>query len=104
MSELPRHSVARLETLLRFIQAHDEAKNYEQRNRCVYRAIGHASECGYGVGFRIDPDEPEWPVAYIELPTGQVSWHLPQHDAEWDGHTTEQKYQRVQAWLENQQS
>lgn len=43
---------------------------------------------------------------YIELPTGQVSWHfhdthaplfahVPEGSAQWDGHTTEQKYERV---------
>lgn len=43
---------------------------------------------------------------YIDLPTGQVSWHyhdshaplfadLPPYAGKWDGHTTEQKYQRL---------
>ncbi len=48
-------------------------------------------------------------IVFIDLPTGQVSWHI--HDSEqdmfghltsggpntWDGHTTEEKYQRVAA-------
>ena len=45
---------------------------------------------------------------YIDLPTGQVSWHyhdsqaalfdfLPKYAGKWDGHTTEQKYERVAA-------
>ena len=47
-------------------------------------------------------------IVYVELPTGQASWHL--HDRElplfahvprnqgraWDGHTTEEKYARVE--------
>jgi hypothetical protein len=43
---------------------------------------------------------------YIDLPTGQASWHyhdshaylfahLPPYTKPWDGHTTEQKYDRV---------
>lgn len=43
---------------------------------------------------------------YIDLPTGQASWHyhdsqahlfdhLPEYQGEYDGHTTEQKYQRI---------
>ena len=47
---------------------------------------------------------------YIDLPTGQVSWHyhdshaylfsgLPPYQKSWDGHSTETKYQRVQAAL-----
>jgi hypothetical protein len=56
-------------------------------------------------------DEWRW-VACLHLPTGQVTWHI--HDRElpwfshlnahtapemqhWDGHTTEEKYQRVAA-------
>lgn len=45
---------------------------------------------------------------YIDLPTGQASWHfqgdqakyfrdLPPYEGEWDGHTTEQKYERLSA-------
>lgn len=47
-------------------------------------------------------------IVYIDLPTGQVSWHI--HDSEremfnhlevkennWDGHNTERKYERLTA-------
>ena len=45
---------------------------------------------------------------YIDLPTGQVSWHyhdshvhlfeyLPERGVEWDGHDTEEKYRRLAA-------
>lgn len=45
---------------------------------------------------------------YIDLPTGQVSWHyhdneahlfaeLPSYTKPWDGHTTEEKYRRLSA-------
>ena len=55
-----------------------------------------------------DPNwEDDWRnVVFIQLPTGQLSWHI--HDSElpwfaglpregqaWDGHTTEEKYQRL---------
>jgi hypothetical protein len=47
---------------------------------------------------------------YIDLPTGQVSWHfhdsqaglfegLPPYEKPWDGHTTEEKYRRLLALL-----
>lgn len=54
-----------------------------------------------------DPEYPDWPVVYVELPTGQASWHISpddwwifacvprKHGAPWDGHTTEDKYQRI---------
>lgn len=58
-----------------------------------------------------DPAEPDWPVIYIIGPTGQMSWHLHRSDlplfphvptvpadnprAQWDGHSTPEKYQRL---------
>ena len=53
-----------------------------------------------------DPDEPDWPVLFITLPTGQVSWHIapadmdlfrhvPLGQAEWDGHDVKEKYERL---------
>lgn len=53
-----------------------------------------------------DPAEPDWPVLYIQLPTGQVSWHVapadmdlfchvPVGSAQWDGHDVEEKYRRL---------
>lgn len=51
-------------------------------------------------------DDWRW-IVFIDLPTGSVSWHihdselhefdhLPQLDGrEWDGHTTEEKYERL---------
>jgi hypothetical protein len=58
-----------------------------------------ARHCGYPAGVRFDRDAPEWPVVYIELPTGQVSWHVPQHPLKWDGHTVDQKYERTHLYL-----
>jgi hypothetical protein len=46
-------------------------------------------------------------IVYMELPTGQVSWHIHKSDLEnfshlrdyikikWDGHSTEEKYDRI---------
>ncbi len=51
----------------------------------------------------------EWHgCVYIDLPTGQVSWHyhdshahlfagLPPYQGTWDGHSTEEKYRRLAA-------
>lgn len=47
---------------------------------------------------------------YIDLPTGQASWHyhdsqawlfehLPEYQGGWDGHTTEVKYERIEAYV-----
>jgi hypothetical protein len=80
--------------ILLVVKRNDE--NYDIRNGLVLDAIVLARKVGYEAGFRIDPSEPDWPVAYIELPEGQVSWHLPAHPKEWDGHTTAEKYARIE--------
>jgi hypothetical protein len=58
-------------------------------------AIGGWDECWHG-------------CVYIDLPTGQASWHyhedqahlfthLPPYKKPWDGHTTPEKYERLAA-------
>lgn len=63
-----------------------------------------------------DKDTPEWPVLYVKTPTGQMTWHIAAHDmhllnhvpivakdderAQWDGHTSEEKYKRLQETVE----
>ena len=56
-----------------------------------------------------DPGEPDYAVVIIESPAGQLSWHIAAGDMDlfrhipptdsaarpWDGHTTEEKYQRI---------
>lgn len=69
--------------------------DYAERNIHVWRAFSLAMSLGYPCGVRIDPQEPAWPVVYIDLPTGQVSWHVPQHESGWDGHDFWAKQQRL---------
>lgn len=59
-------------------------------------------------------DAPGWSIVYVELPTGQASWHIARSDMplfahvptsdpkgnHWDGHTTPEKYQRVRDLVE----
>lgn len=54
-----------------------------------------------------DSAEPDWPIVFVSTPSGQMSWHVakadvalfahvpPATEPQWDGHTTEQKYQRL---------
>jgi len=60
-----------------------------------------------------------WPVVYVATPAGQLSWHMSIEDldlfghvpqvpaddprARWDGHTTEEKYQRLAALVTEDQ-
>lgn len=83
---------------------------YDERARVVIALARAAQVIGCRVGFGVDPREPEWPVLFIDLPTGQVSWHLTAdqrtklapdigvYDGQWDGHSTPEKYERLDAW------
>ena len=90
-----RHLRKRLAALLELAVESDTI--YELRRQYVYNALGAALMLGYEAGVRIDPEAPDWPVAYIELPQGQVSWHMPEHINAWDGHSTEVKFARIVA-------
>jgi len=76
---------------------------YRERAHLVaYLAAVYPSEIAYS-----DPAEPNWAVVMIETPQGQLSWHIAPDDMDlfdhvsrndlyvWDGHTTEQKYERL---------
>ena len=86
-----------LKEMLAEIEKHDQ--NYEARYVLVLLALSFAYTGGLEAGIRMDPAQPDWPVAYIELPTGQCAWHLPAHKQPYDGHTTPEKYERIRAWI-----
>lgn len=74
-------------------------KQYDVRYGLVISAFYKAWALGYKVGIRFDANEPEWPVIFIELPTGQISYHMPPHHCVWDGHTSEEKLARIREFL-----
>jgi hypothetical protein len=59
----------------------------------------------------VDVDEPGWQIAYLNIGGSQASWHIAPRDAglfrgvdhvaiddpraQWDGHTTDEKYARI---------
>ncbi|MBW4700360.1 hypothetical protein [Micromonospora sp. RL09-050-HVF-A] len=73
---------------------------YTERNALIWSALALAHEAGVPAGMGYDPADPHPVVVYLELPTGQVSWHLPAHPTGWDGHSTAAKYERVAAFAE----
>lgn len=72
--------------------------SYEDRNDALLMGAAYAAAAGIPVGFRVEQC-PQWPLLYVQLPTGQVSWHLPAFETPYDGHTTVQKYDRLFAWI-----
>lgn len=87
---------------------------YYERNNCVAALAQVAQSLGYKVFVtktNIIGFEDEWQnCIYIELPTGQVSWHFHDREAflflsfpraesvEYDGHSIEDKYVRLKEW------
>jgi hypothetical protein len=76
----------------------DPRPDYQAREICLLRALLHVRLLDIPAGFRLDPAEPEWPVLQFELPTGQVSWHMPGHPTAWDGHDAAMKAARIAAF------
>lgn len=79
---------------------------YFDRNMAVQVLTKMANQLGYNIGIK---DDPEWPILYIDLPTGQVSWHIPRNEligtypkytGKWDGHDVEEKRNRLIKFLE----
>jgi len=79
---------------------------YLDRNQAVQLVAILAKLVGYPVGMKRDD---AWPIIYIQLPTGQVSWHLPlsqvrvakiaDDEFSWDGHSLDEKRQRIEQYL-----
>jgi hypothetical protein len=80
-------------------------KAYSERARLVaYLAACYPSEI-----VPAESDSGAWFLVFVTTPAGQMSWHLheddldlfepllnaPETGIEWDGHTTEQKYERL---------
>lgn len=80
---------------------------YEERNKVV-AALSKCFPSGIA-RTAIEGWSEDWHgCVYIDLPTGQVSWHfhdsqahlfahLPPYHGKWDGHDTEEKYRRLAA-------
>lgn len=85
---------------------------YWERNCLVALLARIGARMGAEVGLdktNIPDWSPDWHnCVYIDLPTGQASWHyhdshaymfdgLPRYAGKWDGHDTPEKYRRVKA-------
>lgn len=83
-------------------------KVYWERNLCAATLAKMANEAGFEAGLAIDEDAEEgWKnLIFIDLPSGQISYHIPDHILEWfmglvhyhkkwDGHTIYDKERRM---------
>ncbi len=88
--------------------APDEA--YLGRNLAVQVLAVMARHLGYNVG--VKNWNVEWPILYVDPPTGQVSWYIPKEEitayfrdysGDWDGHSVNEKRNRLMRFLEAQE-
>ncbi len=108
LAELRAENAALVAEAARMREAKDGA--YEERNRVVALAARMAIQVGYQSGITktaIEGWSDDWHgCVYLDLPSGQVSWHfhdsqahlfadLPEYHRNWDGHDTPEKYRRV---------
>lgn len=84
------------------------------RERAHLVALLAAMTDGAVIAPALDLDEPGWWIAYLKIGGRQASWHISPSDAvllahlehvgvddpraQWDGHTTEEKYAGIAAW------
>lgn len=85
------------------IEESDKARDYTKRTIFVYQALALAAHKGLECGIRFDVQEGNgWPVVVIKLPTGEVAWHCKAFDGAYDGHSTEEKYERIKKYVASQ--
>lgn len=103
------------DTLYQAINSLEYTKNqaYSERNQlvCLLSKLFPASLERHSEEDKDWENDWRW-IVFISLPTGQCTWHI--HDSErpqfdhldtlgtkWDGHTTEEKYARIEAVLDD---
>lgn len=59
----------------------EASEAYADRNGLVVAFARACAELGHRVGI-LDDHDPKWPIVYVDLPTGQVSWHVTPEDAD----------------------
>lgn len=92
--------IARKDRAIETAAEEEKPDLYEVRNRYVMSALMYAERAGLACGIGWD-HEVNWPIVFIDLPNaGQVSWHVAPYAGFWDGHTKDDAYARVNAYLE----
>ncbi|MCX4827151.1 hypothetical protein OG746_26845 [Streptomyces sp. NBC_01016] len=96
------------------IEAENEQLSAAYRERAHLVALLAAMTPGAVIAPAPDVDEPGWQIAYLTIGGRQASWHIAPRDAylfaaveyveaddpraQWDGHTTEEKYIGIAAY------
>jgi hypothetical protein len=93
------------------LESDSKEEAYLDRNLAVLALVKMALHRGFACGRGNWDETAEWVPIYIELPTGQVSWHVRVREippevwnelrpVEWDGHNLEAKRARLRRFAE----
>lgn len=84
---------------------YDRSDAYFDRNQAVLALCALLRKLGITVGWKEDSDYVDYVIMFADLPTGQVSYHIPRHEIDltawpeyeglWDFHVTSQKRDRL---------
>ncbi|MEU4172132.1 hypothetical protein AB0F46_35275 [Streptomyces sp. NPDC026665] len=110
---IARQREAELKTAGETKQAVEQERDGAYRERTRLEALIAAMTDGSVVAPAPDVDEPGWQILYITIGGRQASWHVSPRDADlvadiehvaaddpraqWDGHTTDEKYAHIEA-------
>lgn len=95
------------------IQAFEELGDLATRQKLIYQLVSISHYAGLEGGYRPVGDStgqvtgniPEWAgpiVAYLILPTGEVSYFLQPHTSDWQGYSRAEKLERIRKFITGQ--
>lgn len=96
-----------LKELLLKIEGHESLGQQEMRQVTILSAVNVATMMDMNAGVRLvdatsTTAKPEWAgdvVAYIELPTGEVSYFLPKDTTVYSNYTRQEKLERINKFM-----
>ena len=108
-----------LRDMLLGIESFEAIGDFKTRDRLVTQCVATAQHCGFQSGFRkvgdivagkvhevVSRKKPDWAgdiIAYIVLPQGQIAYFMSNLEmVEHDGHSREEKLQRIKAFVTKQ--
>lgn len=100
-----------LKEVLLKIEGHEVLGQHDMRQEAVLAAVNIASMIGMKTGMRLvstsgASTKPAWAgdvVAYIELPTGEVSYFLQKDDSAYAGYTRTEKLDRITRFMNDEE-
>lgn len=85
---------------------------YSERNLLVQLlAVLLLDNPRHNAGIRFSLTDPDWPILFLDIDGVQLSWHIaiadllavawPVYQSDYDGHSTNEKYERIKEMILN---